>query len=84
MYILNGTVWYPFCLVWSCITCFSPENISSNWLIMTSDKITTAPRLVSEHLIKNENKYQIMNVHTKWNCLITILSSLVMYYLLQP
>ena len=60
------------------ITCFSPENVSSNWPIMTSDKITTPPRLVSEHLIKNENKHQIMNVHTKWNRLIPILSSLVM------
>ena len=44
---------------------------------MISGKITTAPRLVSEHLIKKENKYQIMNIHTKWNCLIPILSSLV-------
>ena len=74
----------PFCLVWSCITCFSPENVSSNWPIMTSGKITTAPRLVSEYLIKKENKHQIMNVHIKWNCLIPILSSLVMYYLFQP
>ena len=63
--------------------CFSPENVSSNWPIIISGKITTAPRLVSEHLIKNENKHQIMNVHTKWNCLIPILSSLVMYYLFQ-
>ena len=44
----------------------------------SSGKITTTPRLVSEHLIKNENKHQIMNVHTKWNCAIPILSSLVM------
>ena len=42
-----------------------------------------APRLVSEHLIKNENKHLIMNVHTKWNCLIPTLSSLIMYYLFQ-
>ena len=67
----------------SCITCFSPENVSSNWPIITSGEITTAPRQVSEHLLKNENKHQIMNVHTKWNCLIPILSSLVMYYLFQ-
>ena len=50
---------------------------------MISGKITTAPRLVSEHLIKNENKHQIMNVHTKWNCLIPILSTLVKNYLFQ-
>ena len=50
----------------------------------SSGKITTAPKLVSEHLIKNENKHQIMNVHSNWNCLIHILSSLVMYYLFQP
>ena len=30
-------------------------------------------------LTENENKYQIMNVHTKWNCLIPILSGLVKY-----
>ena len=46
---------------------------------MTSGKVTTALRLVSEHLIKNENKHQIMTVQTKWKCLIPILSGLVMY-----
>jgi len=45
----------------------------------SSGKITTTPRLVSEHLIKNKNKHLIVNVHTKWNCLIPILSGLVMY-----
>ena len=28
-----------------------------------SDNITTIPRLFSEHLLQNENKHQIMNVH---------------------
>ena len=42
-------------------------------------KITTAPRLFSEHLLQDENKDQIMNVHTKWNCVIPILSGLVKY-----
>ena len=32
----------------------------------------------------HNGKHQIMYVHTKWNCLIPILSSLVMYYLFQP
>ena len=41
---------------------------------MYSDKITTVPRLFSEHLLQGENKHQIMNVHTKWNCLMPILS----------
>ena len=40
---------------------------------------TTVPRLFSESLSQNENKNQIMNVHTKWNCLIPILSRLVKY-----
>ena len=40
-------------------------------------KITTVPRLFSEHLVQDENKHQIMNVQTKWNCLIPILSGLV-------
>ena len=26
------------------------------------------PKLFSEHLLQDENKHQIMNVHTKWNC----------------
>ena len=84
MYTPNGTLWYPFCLVWSSITCFRPENVSYNWPITVSDKITTAPRLVSEHLIKKENNYQTMNILTKWNCLTPLLSSLVNYYLFQP
>ena len=30
----------------------------------TSGKITTIPGLFSEHLLQDENKHQIMNVHT--------------------
>ena len=37
-----------------------------------SGKITTVPKLFSEHLVQDENKHQIMNVHTKRNCLIPI------------
>ena len=44
-----------------------------------SGKITTVPRLFSEHSLQSENKHQIMNVHTKWNCLIPILFGLVKY-----
>ena len=51
----------------------------SNRYVHASGKITTIPRLFSEHSLKNKNKHQIMNVHTKWNCLIPILSSLVKY-----
>ena len=51
----------------------------SNQYVAVSGKITTAPRLFSEHSLKNENKHQIMNVDTKWNCLIPILLSLVKY-----
>ena len=50
-----------------------------NRYVAASGKITTAPRLFSEHSLKNQNKHQIMNVHTKWNCLIPILLSLVKY-----
>ena len=39
----------------------------------------TSPRLFSEHSLQNENKHQIMNVHTKWNCLILILSSVASF-----
>ena len=44
-----------------------------------SGKITTVPGFFSEHLVQDENKHQIMNVQTKWNCLIPILSGLVKY-----
>ena len=37
----------------------------------------TLPRLFSEHSFQIENKHQNMNVHTKWNCLIPILSTLI-------
>jgi len=33
-----------------------------------SGKITAVPDL-SEHSLQTENKFQIMNVHCKWNCL---------------
>ena len=42
-------------------------------------KITTISRLFSEHLLQDENKHQIMNVHTKWNYLIPIFSGLVKF-----
>ena len=48
-----------------------------------SGKITTVPRLFSEHSLQNDNKQQIMNVHTKWNCLKPIFSGLVKYWLFQ-
>ena len=57
--------------------------VTSDRYIYISGKIMTVPRLFSEHLLQNENKHQIMNVHTKWNCLIPILSTLVKYYLFQ-
>ena len=44
-----------------------------------SGKITTILRLISRNLSQMENKHQIMNVHTKWNCLIPNLSGLVKY-----
>ena len=79
IYTLNGIVWYLFCLVWSSIRCFWDENVSHKPPIRISDKITTVPGLFSEHLTQNESKHQIMNVYTKWNCLIPISSSLVKY-----
>ena len=62
MYTLNGTVWYRFCSVWSSISCFRHKNVSYKWPLLTSGKITTVPRLFSDHSLKKENKHQIMNV----------------------
>ena len=73
----------PICLVRSSISCFRDLNVSYKWLIRTTGKITIAPRLIFEYSLQNENKHQIMNVHTKWNCLIPILSGLVKYWLFQ-
>ena len=61
------------------ISCFRSENVSYKWRTRISGKIMTLPRLFSEHSLQIENKHQIMNVHTKWNCLIPILSTLVKY-----
>ena len=58
---------------------FRDENVSHKSSMCISGKITTVPRLFSEHLVQDENKHQIMNVQTKWNCLIPILSGLVNY-----
>ena len=67
-------VWFDQVLI-----CFRVENVSHKSPMCISGKITTVPRLFTEHLLQNENKHQIMNVHTKWNCLIPILSGLVKY-----
>ena len=61
------------------ISCFRDENVSHKSPMCISGKITTVPNLFSEHLLQDENKHQIMNVQTKWNCLIPILSGLVKY-----
>ena len=55
------------------------ENVSHKSLMCISGKITTVQWLFSKHSLQNEIKHQIMNVHTKWNCLIPILSGLVKY-----
>ena len=68
--ILSGLVKY---------CCFRDENVSHKSPMCIGGKITTVPRLFSEHLLQDENKHQIMNVQTKWNCLIPILSGLVKY-----
>ena len=53
--------------------------VISHRCVWLSGKITTVPKLFSEHLLQDENKHQIMNVQTKWNCLIPILSGLDKY-----
>ena len=58
------------------ITCFRAEIVSYKYRIRIRGKITSVPRLFSEHLHQMKNKHQIMNVHIKWDCLIPILSSL--------
>ena len=66
---------------------WSGPVLSVSWMILlvTTNryvgKTTIVPTQFSEHLLQNENKHQIMNVHIKWNCLIPILYSLVKYCL---
>ena len=72
--------WYcliPICLLCSNIASFRDEIVSKQRLLHIS--ITTIPRLFWDHSLQNENKHQIWNVHTKWNCLTPILSTLVQY-----
>ena len=63
--------------------------VSGMKLLATSNryigKVTTIPidSFWNTYIFQNENKHQIMNVHTKWNCLIPILSGLVKYCLFQ-
>ena len=68
-------VWFGQVLAVSC----RDENVSHKSPMCISGKITTVQRLFSEHLLQDENKHQIMNVQTKWNFLIPILSGLVKY-----
>jgi len=53
MYTSNGTVSYPFCLLWSSIVSGLKTLVTS--YDSTSGKITTMPRLFSKHLFQNEN-----------------------------
>ena len=50
-------------------------EVTHMFLQCMSGKITTVSRLFLEHSFKIENKHQNMNVHTKCNCLIPILST---------
>ena len=52
-------------------------------MLHVSGKITTVPQLFSRNSPSPNGKHQIVNVHTKWNCLIPILSSLVKYCLFR-
>ena len=78
MYTLKGTVWHLFCLA-CMVNCVSGQKMLAILKEPISDKITTVPRLFSEHSLQSKNKHQIMNVYTKWNCLIPILFGLVKY-----
>ena len=71
-------VWFGQVLAVSGMKTFSHKSP-----MCISGKITTAPRFFSEHSLQNENKHQIMNVHTKWNFLIPFLSGLDKYKLFQ-
>ena len=75
----TNLVWFGQGLAVSGKKTFMVENVRHKSLMCISSKITTIPRLFSEHLLQNENKDQIMNVHTKWNCLLPILSGLIKY-----
>ena len=52
------------------ITRVSPTTKLCTWYVLPPSVI---------YFLKPEHKHQIMNVHTKWNCLIPILSTLVKY-----
>ena len=58
-----------------------PKVLVSVLVLVTLGKITTVQILVSEDLLQNGNKHQIMNVHTKWSGLIPILSILIKHFL---
>ena len=53
--------------------------VISHRCVCMGGKITIVSRLFSEHLLQDENKHQILNVHTKWNYLMPIFSGLVKF-----
>ena len=83
MYTPNGTAWYLFCLVWSSISYFRDEFVRSNQYVQV---VKSQPHLDCFWNTYSKMKtnirsvfHQIMNVYTKWNCLIPILSCVVKY-----
>ena len=72
MYSSNGTVWCPFCLLWSNIASFRDEIVSNQWLLRTSESQPYPDYFEITHSKMKTCKHQIMNVHIKWNCLIPI------------
>ena len=76
---MHGTVWYPFCLAWSSITCFRSENVSYKRLLHVSG-IKSQPYLdYFQNTPNGKQTSEVMNVHTKWNCMIPILSSITCF-----
>ena len=71
-------VWSPvgwLAMVWSPVGWLAMVWSPVGWLAMVWSPVGW----LAEHSLKNENKHQIMNVHTKWNCLIPILFGLIKY-----
>ena len=73
----NGTVWYKFCTI---VILLASKNESVRYNPISVIRINGTNKIMNLdytfRTLKNENKHQIMNVHTEWNCLIPILSTL--------
>ena len=62
MYTINGTVWYPFCLVWSNVSCFRDE------LVISHRSVIILVAKSQPYLDSFKNTYSKMKTNIQYKC----------------